>query len=93
MPPRKPKAGHIVVKSYGRDSLIALVNPLLTLMARAFGFQLRLKSEDQVALEMERDAVGMWRQGYRIVSNEQYEIAPFGAVWHKVTYELVGPPR
>ncbi len=80
-----------MVKTYGRDSLLALLNPLLALMAQAFGFRLRLKSEDQVALEMERDAVAMMRKGYRIVSSQQYEIAPFGAIWHKVTYELGEP--
>ncbi len=82
-----------VVKTYGRDSLIALVNPFLALMARTVGFQLRLKSEDQVALEMERDAIAMLRKGYRVVSSQQFEIAPFGAIWHKVTYELADDPR
>ena len=82
----------IVVKAYGRDSLVGLLNPLLTLVARTFGTQIRLKSEDQVLIEMEQDAVVMIKQGYRIVSSEQYEMPPFGVTWHKVTYELVDPP-
>ena len=81
-----------VVKTYGRDSLLGLLNPFLALMARASGLQFRLKSEGQTAIEMERDAVAMLRKGYRITASAQYEIAPFGAVWHQVTYELVDPP-
>jgi hypothetical protein len=34
----------------------------------------------------------MTKKGYRIASSEQYEMAPFGVIWHKVTYELVEPP-
>ena len=85
-------AGHprrVVVRTYGRDSLVGLLNPLLALMVRAFGMQLRFRSEDQVRLEMERDAIAMIRRGYRVASSEQFEMQPFGIVWHRVTYELV----
>ena len=51
-----------VVKTYGRDSILGLLNPFLALMARAFGLQFRLKSEGQVAIEMKRDAVTMLRR-------------------------------
>ncbi len=98
MPFWRSRPPRTVVKTYGRDSLIALVNPLLALMARTFGFQLRLKSENQMALAMERDAVAMLRKGYRVTSSQQFEIAPFGATWHRVTYGLArdeadGSPR
>ncbi len=53
-----------MVKTYGGDSLFGLLNPLLALMAQTFGFQLRPKSEDQVALEMERDLVGRRQIGF-----------------------------
>lgn len=86
-------AKRIVVKSYGRDGLLGLANPLLTLIARTFGMQIRLKSEDQVLIEMGQDAVAMIKRGYRIGSSEQYEMPPFGVTWHKVTYELVDHPR
>ena len=82
----------VVVRTYGRDSLVGLLNPLLTLMVRAFGMQLRFRSEDQVRLEMERDAVAMIRKGYRVASSEQFEMQPFGIIWHRVTYELAAPP-
>ena len=82
-----------VVRTYGRDSLLGLVNPLLTLIVRTFGISIRLKSDDQVAAEMERDALAMFKRGYRIASSEQYEMNPFGVTWYRVTYELVDPPR
>jgi len=83
----------LVVRTYGRDSLIGLLSPLLALMVRAFGLQLRLSSEDQVRLEMERDAVAMTRKGYRVASSEQFEIQPLGIVWYRVTYALTEPPE
>ncbi len=77
-----------VTKSYGRDGLIALVNPLLTLIMRAFGVQPRLRPEERVVAEMERDAAAMIRAGYRIASQEQFEMPPFEVTWYRVTYEL-----
>ncbi len=85
------KAERTVVRTYGRDSLLGLANPILAFVVRAFGLQLRLKSEDQVTREMEKDAVAMIKRGYRIAASEQYEIPPFGITWLKVTYELVDP--
>ncbi len=86
------KRRRVVVRSYGRDSLLGLVNPLLALIVRTFGLQLRLRSEDRVLLEMERDQVAMIRQGYRIVASEQFEMPPFGITWYRVTYELADSP-
>ena len=93
MPPWKPGPPRRVVRTYGRDSLLAVANPLLGLLARTFGFQLRLRPEDKVLAEMERDAIAMLRKGYRVASSEDFEIAPFGAIWHRVTYELVEAGR
>jgi hypothetical protein len=85
------RPGRTVVRTYGRDSLLGLVNPLLALIVRMFGVQLRLKSEDRVLLEMERDQVAMIRKGYRIAASEQFEMPPFGITWYRVTYEAVDP--
>lgn len=79
----------VVVKSYGRDSLLALANPVLTLIVRTFGLQVRVKSDEQVEREMEQGAREMFAKGYRIARSEQFEIQPFGATWFRVTYELV----
>lgn len=97
MPNWKPGPPRRVVRTYGRDSLLALASPLLALLVRAFGLQLRLTPEERVLARMEQDVIAMRRRGYRVVSSEDFEIAPFGAAWHRVTYELVGtgaePPR
>lgn len=80
-----------MVKSYGRDSLLALANPLLTLLVRSFGLRVRVKSDEQVERAMEQGAREMFAKGYRIARTEQFEIQPFGAVWYRVTYELAQP--
>jgi hypothetical protein len=88
--PGKPK--RIVVKAYGRDSLLGLLSPLLGMFMASLGLRVRLKPEAVVLAEMEKDAEVMRKRGYRIASAEHYEIAQFGVVWQKVTYELIEPP-
>ena len=84
----KPK--RIVVKTYGRDSLLGLLSPLLSAVLVSLGREgLRLKSEAQVAREMQKDAEVMAGNGYRIVSSEHFEIARFGMAYEKVTFEMV----
>ncbi len=78
-----------VIRNYGRDSLIGLLSPLLAAVATSMGARIRLRSDAEVLAKMERDAIAMTRQGYRIASSMQYEIPFFGATWQKVTYELV----
>ena len=80
-----------VVKTYGRDSLVGLLTPLLAAVATSMGVKLRMQSDVQVIANMERDAILMSRQGYRIASSMQYEIPFFGVTYQKVTYELVNP--
>lgn len=88
----KPK--HVVVKAYGRDSFLGLINPVMTFFILAgrnpnarTGYQARLIEN------MEKDAAVMLRQGYRISSSREYERAALGISYYKVTYELIDPPR
>jgi hypothetical protein len=78
----------IVVRRYGRGSLLALLGPLIALFMAARG----MNGWDQsAARDMEKDAVQMAGLGYRIVSSEEYGIPLFGIAYYKVTYELVDP--
>ena len=78
----------IVVKSYGRGSLLGLLSvPFALLMASRgmHGWQVA------AAREMEDDAAAMARQGYRVVSSGEYGLPRLGITYCKVTYELVDP--
>jgi hypothetical protein len=78
----------IVVKTYGRDSILfGLVSPLIaSLFAGRFGAAAR--SEAQVRA-MENDANDMVRRGYRIVSSREYKLPGLGMLYREVRYELV----
>jgi len=82
--PAEPKP--IVVKTYGRGSLLGLLSlPFAFLMASRGmnGWQ------DSAARDMEDDAVAMARQGYRVVASGEYGIPRLGITHFKVTYQLV----
>lgn len=80
------------MKTYGTDSLVGLLSPLLGMLFASQGMRARLQSEARILAKMEADAEVMARQGYRVVSSVTYEIRAFGVAWEKVTYELVDPP-
>jgi hypothetical protein len=82
-----------VVRTYGRDSLLVWVNPLLSALQATLGFRVGLRSEAAVLEKMQRDADEMAGRGYRVVSEEQFALPLIGspqrsASWYRVTYEL-----
>jgi hypothetical protein len=79
----------IVVKTYGRGSLLGLLGPLFAFFMASQGMNGWQKSAIR---DMERDAIEMAKRGYRIVSSEERAIALFGIVYYKVTYGLVDRP-
>lgn len=95
MPLFGAKLRRVVVKEYGRDSILfAAINPLMTsLMVNVLGMKSPSGSADRIALAMENDAVKMAQRGYRIVSTHEYEQPRLGVSYYKVTYELVDSPK
>ena len=81
-----------IVRTYGRDSFLAFLNPVMTFLVRSMGLEMRLRSDAEVAARMEDDAIVMRQQGYRVVSAEEYTMPLFGARYFKVTYERSEPP-
>ena len=85
---REPQG--IVVKEYGRDSFLGLINPLMTFLL--LGGRARQRGTavpPRVVDNMEKDAAEMARRGYRVVSTHEYERPALGIAYFKVTYELV----
>ena len=76
----------VVVKTYGRGSLLGLLSlPFAFLMASRGmnGWQ------ESAARDMEDDAVAMATRGYRVVASGEYGIPRLGITYFKVTYRLV----
>ncbi len=86
-----------VVKSYGRDSLLLWINPLLSAMQTSLGLRVGLRSQAEVLDRMQKDVQVMADRGYRVVSSDQYDLpvllAPGQrASYYRVTYELIESP-
>jgi hypothetical protein len=65
---RRPK--RTVVKAYGRDALFVWLNPFNAALTAILGARVGLRSETQVLDQMEKDALQMAKQHYRVVSAE-----------------------
>ena len=75
----------VVVKTYGRGSLLGLLSlPFAFLMASRGmnGWQ------ESATREMEDDAVAMARLGYRVVASGEYGLPRLGITYYRVTYHL-----
>jgi hypothetical protein len=85
-----PPPKRIVVKTYGRGSLLGLLSPLLAFFLASRG----MNGWQQSAIRrMEDDAVAMSRRGYRVISSDEASLPIFGITYYKVTYEHIDPPR
>jgi hypothetical protein len=87
---RQPRT---VVKSYGRDSLVLWLNPLVAAVQASLGMRVGIRSEAEVLDAMEKDALKMAERGYRVSTADRYDLPVlFGrgqaASYYKVTYEL-----
>ncbi len=86
-----------VVKSYGRDSLLLWINPLLSAMQASLGLRVGLRSQADVLDLMQKDVLSMADRGYRVVSSDEYDLPVIlasgqRASYYRVTYELIKPP-
>ncbi len=82
--PAEPKP--IVVKTYGRGSLLGLLSLLFAYLMASRGMH---GWQERAARDMEDDAVAMTRQGYRVAASGEYGIPLLGITYFKVTYQLV----
>jgi hypothetical protein len=84
------KRKRIVVKAYGRGSLLGVLSLPFSYLMASRGMR---GWQESAARDMEDDAVEMARHGYRVVASGEYGMPRFGITYYKVTYELVDEPR
>ena len=92
--PSEPK--RIVVREYGRDSLLVWANLLLAPLFAALGMRVGIQSEERLAARIEADAAAMRTRGYLVSSTQTFSLPVIGAPrqtanWYRVTFELVSP--
>lgn len=95
----RPDGGRVVVREYGRDSLLVWANLLLAPLFAALGLRVGLQSDEQLRARIQADATAMRRRGYLVTSTEVRSLPVIGrptsaATWYRVTYERAGsaPP-
>ncbi len=86
-----------VVKSYGRDSLLLWINPLLSALQTSLGLRVGLRSQTEVLDRMQKDVLAVADRGHRVASSDECDLpillAPGQrATYYRVTYELIKPP-
>ena len=74
--PSEPK--RIIVREYGRDSLLVWANLLLAPLFAALGLRVGIH-EDQLAARIESDAAAMRTKGYLVVSTQIFSLPVIGA--------------
>jgi hypothetical protein len=67
-----------VVRTFGRDSLLLWLNPMLSALQAFLGIRVGLRSEAEVLQKMEEDALRMADKGYRVVSADRCEVPLIG---------------
>ncbi len=83
----------VVVKDYGRDSLLVWVNLLLAPLLALLGVRVGLQSEERIAARIQSDTAAMRKRGYLVASVQTFSLPVVGssdatANWYRVTFEL-----
>ena len=79
------KHRNVVVKTYGRGSLLGILSLPFAFLIASRGMN---GWQESAARDMEDDAVTMARQGYRVVASGEYGIPRLGITYYRVTYQL-----
>ena len=92
---RSPPA--LVVREYGRDSLLVWANLLLAPLFAALGLRVGLQSDERLAARIEADTAAMRGRGYLVKSVETFTLPGLAgrsteARWYRVTFEHSAPP-
>ena len=92
--PSEPE--RIIVREYGRDSLLVSANLLLAPLFAALGLRVGIQSEERLAKRIEADAAAMRSKGYLVASTQTLSLPVIGAPrqtanWYRVTFELASP--
>lgn len=91
---RSPRA--LVVREYGRDSLLVWANLLVAPLFAGLGLRVGLQSEERLPARIEADTASMRRHGYLVKSMEIFTLPGLAgrataARWYRVTFERGAP--
>ncbi len=87
----------VIVREYGRDSMLVWANLLLAPLFTALGLRVGIQSEEQLAARIEADTADMRKRGYLVSSVETFTLPGLAgrttdAHWYRITFEQTAPP-
>ncbi len=87
----------VIIREYGRDSLLVWANLLLAPLLSALGLRVGLQSEAQLSARIEADSAAMREQGYLVATVQTFTLPGLAgrrtdAHWYRVTFERIPPP-
>jgi hypothetical protein len=88
----------VVVREYGRDSVLAWANVLVAPLMARLGLRVGLRSAEQLEARIAADTAAMRQRGYLVAEVETFSLPVLGAPdqpasWYRITYELAEPGR
>lgn len=85
----------VVVRTYGRDSLLVWSNVLLAPIFGLLGLRVGLQSEERIRARIQADTEAMRTRGYLAASTEAFSLPVVGAsaaaTWYRVMYQRASP--
>jgi hypothetical protein len=91
-----PQPPPVVVRQYGRDSLLVWANVLLAPLFAALRLRVGLRSEERLQAHIEADVAAMRRKGYLVAATETFSLPVLGSAehaahWYRIRYERPSP--
>ena len=84
MAAKEPAQAKRIVRRYGMGSLLAVLSLPMALIMAMRGMDGWQRSTQ---LAMQKDAIDLQRQGFRVVSTEEHSVPMLGVAYYVVTYE------
>jgi hypothetical protein len=86
----------VMVRDYGRDSVLIWGNVLLAPLFTALGLRVGVQSEERLAARIEADSAEMRKHGYVVSSIQTFTLPGLAgqgteAHWYRVTFDQTVP--
>ena len=92
------RSARVIVRDYGRDSLLVWANLLLAPLFAALGMRVGFQTDERLRARIEADTAELRTRGYLVSSVETFTLPGLigrgtEAQWYRITFEQTAPPQ